>query len=78
MKTCFQIAECRFSSAKIMQTSAMKVYFQIAECRFFFCKDNENRRQYKRITPIFLFYCSDAVCLCKVYPIHGQYEKKKE
>ena len=53
-------------------------FFQIAECRFFFCKDNANRTQYKRITPFFLFYCSDAVCLCKVCPIHGQYKKKEE
>ena len=32
MKTCFQIAECSLSSAKIMQMSAMKACFQIAEC----------------------------------------------
>ena len=74
----FKLPSAAFSSAKIMQTSAMKVYFQIAECRFFFCKDNANRRQYKRITPFFLFYCSDAVCLCKVCPIHGQSKKKEE
>ena len=74
----FLIPIILFLDAKIMQTSAMKIYFQIAECRFFFCKDNANRRQYKRITPFFLFYCSDAVCLCKVCPIHGQYKKKEE
>ena len=34
MKACFQIAECSFSSAKKMQTSAMKACFQIAECSF--------------------------------------------
>ena len=33
MKVCFQIAECRQSVAKIVQTSAMKTCFQIAECR---------------------------------------------
>ena len=33
MKACFDIAECRLSSAKIVQTSAMKACFDIAECR---------------------------------------------
>ena len=39
MKACFQIAECSFSSAKIMQMSAMKA---LSNCRvqLFFCKDN--------------------------------------
>ena len=78
MKVTFKLPSAAFSSAKIMQTSAMKTCFQIAECRFFFCKDNANRTQYKRITPFFLFYCSNAVCLCKVCPIHGQYKKKEE
>ena len=38
MKTCFQIAECRLSYAKIVQTSAMKACFQIAECRLSYAK----------------------------------------
>ena len=33
MQVYLQIAECRLSSAKITQTSAMQVYLQIAECR---------------------------------------------
>ena len=39
MKTCFQIAECSLSYAKIMQMSAMKTCFQIAECSLSYCKD---------------------------------------
>ena len=42
MKTCFLIAECRFSSAKEMQIeciiSSLLEYF--AEMPLFFCKDN--------------------------------------
>ena len=74
----FQIAECRFFFCKDNANERNESYFQIAECSFFFCKDNANRTQYKRITPFFLFYCSNAVCLCKVCPIHGQYKKKEE
>ena len=44
MKVTFKLPSAAFSSAKIMQTSAMKTCFQIAECRFFFCKDNANER----------------------------------
>ncbi|MDU3909924.1 MAG: biotin synthase [Prevotella bivia] len=33
MKACFQIAECRLSSTKIVPASAMKACFQIAERR---------------------------------------------
>ena len=78
MKVYFQIAECRFFFCKENANERNESYFQIAECSFFFCKDNANRTQYKRITPFFLFYCSNAVCLCKVCPIHGQYKKKEE
>ena len=38
MKTCFQIAECSLSYAKIMQMSAMKACFQIAECSLSYAK----------------------------------------
>ena len=42
MKTCFQIAECSFSSAKIMEnerkTSSLLDFF--AEMQFIFCKDS--------------------------------------
>ena len=41
MKTCFQIAECSLSYAKVMQTSAMKTCFQIAECSFSWTKVNK-------------------------------------
>ena len=34
MKVTFKLPSAAFSSAKIMQTSAMKTCFQIAECRF--------------------------------------------
>ena len=44
MKVTFKLPSAAFSSAKKMQTSAMKTCFQIAECRFFFCKDNANER----------------------------------
>ena len=78
MKVYFQIAECSFFLFKENANERNESYFQIAECRFFFCKDNANRTQYKRITPFFLFFCSNAVCLCKVCPIHGQYKKLEE
>ena len=42
MKTCFQIAECSFSSAKIMEierkTSSLLDFF--AEMQLIFCKDS--------------------------------------
>ena len=74
----FQIAECRFFLFK--DNANERNENLLSDCRvpLIFCKDNANRRQYKRITPFFLFYCSDAVCLCKVCPIHGQYKKKEE
>ena len=42
MKTCFQIAECSLSYAKIMQMSAMKACFQIAECSLSYAKIKKN------------------------------------
>ena len=33
-----------FTTAKIMQTSAMKTCFLIVECSFIFCKDYANER----------------------------------
>ena len=38
MKTCFLIAECSLSYAKIMQMSAMKTCFHIAECSLSYAK----------------------------------------
>ena len=38
LKTCFQIAECRISYAKIAPTSALKTCFQIAECKISYAK----------------------------------------
>ena len=47
MKTCFQIAECSLSYAKIMQTSAMKTCFQIAECSLSYAKRMKKRVDYE-------------------------------
>ena len=48
MKTCFQIAECSFSSAKIMEnerkTSSLLDFF--AEMQLIFCKDCKRLRIY--------------------------------
>ena len=38
MKTCFHIAECSLSYAKIMQMSAMETCFHIAECSLSYAK----------------------------------------
>ena len=78
MKVYFQIAECRFFFCKENANERNENLFSNCRVPLIFCKDNANRRQYKRITPFFLFYCSDAVCLCKVCPIYGQYKKKEE
>ena len=47
MKTCFQIAECSLSYAKIMQMSAMKTCFQIAECSLSYAKIELYSEKYK-------------------------------
>ncbi len=46
MKTCFQIAECSLSYAKIMQTSAMKTCFQIAECSLSYAKISKKMKDF--------------------------------
>ena len=46
MKTCFHIAECSLSYAKIMQTSAMKTCFHIAECSLSYAKISKKMKEF--------------------------------
>ena len=72
MKTCFQIAECSFSSAKIMQMSAMKTCFQIAECSFSSAKIMENERKTSSLLDFFaemqLIFCKDSPFIATLHP----------
>ena len=56
MKTCFQIAECSLSYAKIMQMNAMKTCFQIAECSLSYAKIINNLRQCLSFHQLFSLY----------------------
>ena len=55
-KTCFLVAECRLTYAKLVPVSAMKTCFHIAECRLTYAKlvpveCNENLFSYCRMPP---------------------------
>lgn len=62
------------SSAKILQTRAMKVYFLIAECRYIFCKDKlqfGRNFEFSRIDKKELFKIS-------IKPNNKEYKKSTE
>ena len=74
MKTCFQIAECSFSSAKIMEnqrkTSSLLDFF--AEMQLIFCKDSPffarlHPYQIWRHQTFVTIAISQSSCFCKVF-----------
>ena len=64
MKTCFQIAECSLSYAKIMQTSAMKTCFQIAECSLSYAKISKKMKELSLFNHFYILILNRQEKIC--------------